>query len=402
MQNPNTRAGDLVGDAAISANSGDPNAPASAFVAMWRTIFNKTAQKSSIGPGTLAGGQTQPGVQTVANAPIPAPAVAGTAGAQSDPPGLSDKLEQIAASNADPEVKLKAMGIARELYTAKYADETRAYELHQRQVKLLNDQRESEIVADTLSDNPHITATQISNDPKLNAEGRMRMISFIERQNKPDPLSRVSQQTTMHLLDDMRKPQGDPGRIEDMKPVYDAFTGGQLNRADFDFLSKQFSDVRSPQGEKLAAIQKEFLAGVKPLITRSNPLMGSNDPIGDPNFYMFTWTADQKVQQYRKEGKNPFDLFNPTKPDYLGSPEAVKPYQGTFQQSLEAKTNALSSAPTAPAYPSAPAAPAVTQRQPGESISDYLSRTGAAMPPAPAPAAPPSGSPTPGPAAPIR
>lgn len=40
LQNPTVRAGSLVGDAAIARNGGDPNAPASAFTAMWTQRFN--------------------------------------------------------------------------------------------------------------------------------------------------------------------------------------------------------------------------------------------------------------------------------------------------------------------------------------------------------------------------
>lgn len=43
LANPNTRAGDLVGDNAIRQNGGDPDAPASAFTDLWRAKFNKAA-----------------------------------------------------------------------------------------------------------------------------------------------------------------------------------------------------------------------------------------------------------------------------------------------------------------------------------------------------------------------
>jgi len=39
LANPNTRAGDLVGDRAIRVNGGDPNAPASQFTSMWAAKF---------------------------------------------------------------------------------------------------------------------------------------------------------------------------------------------------------------------------------------------------------------------------------------------------------------------------------------------------------------------------
>jgi hypothetical protein len=41
LQNPNARAGSLVGDQAIRANGGDPNAPASAFTNKWITTFER-------------------------------------------------------------------------------------------------------------------------------------------------------------------------------------------------------------------------------------------------------------------------------------------------------------------------------------------------------------------------
>jgi hypothetical protein len=40
LNNPNVRAGDLVGDARIRQNGGDPNAPAAAFTGMWTQKFN--------------------------------------------------------------------------------------------------------------------------------------------------------------------------------------------------------------------------------------------------------------------------------------------------------------------------------------------------------------------------
>lgn len=44
LSHPNVRAGDLVGDAAIRQNGGDPNAPASAFTSMWTAKFNGAPQ----------------------------------------------------------------------------------------------------------------------------------------------------------------------------------------------------------------------------------------------------------------------------------------------------------------------------------------------------------------------
>ena len=105
--------------------------------------------------------------------------------------------------------------------------------------------------------------------------------------------------------------------------------------------------------------------------------MGSMDPVGDPMFYMFDWTLQQKVAQYKKEGKNPFDLLDPSKPDYMGNPEAIKPFQKTFDASLRSRTQ-ITNPPVPPSYPGAPSVPVVVPRQSGESVEDYLKRTGGA------------------------
>ena len=130
-------------------------------------------------------------------------------------------------------------------------------------------------------------------------------------------------------------------------------------------------------------------------ITKSDPLMGQLDREGDRKLYEFNWMVSQRVAQARREGKNPFDLFDPAKPDYLGKPEALRPYQTTTQQSSQSIADALSMQAGAPS--AAPAAPAALPRQPGKSIADYMKRAGIAMPTMPMPA---QSSPA-GPAAPI-
>ena len=41
-----------------------------------------------------------------------------------------------------------------------------------------------------------------------------------------------------------------------------------------------------------------------------------------------------KIASYHKGNKNPYDLFDPSKPDYIGSPEALAPYQKSIPESI--------------------------------------------------------------------
>lgn len=59
LSNPNTRAGDLVGDSAIKSNGGDPNASASAFINLWTNKYNRTQGVTTpTGSASAAPGQT--------------------------------------------------------------------------------------------------------------------------------------------------------------------------------------------------------------------------------------------------------------------------------------------------------------------------------------------------------
>ena len=310
-------------------------------------------------------------------------------------PGLSSEIDRIYSSDLTPEAKNKAAELARLKYTSEWTDQTRAHELQARQQKDASDAAENQIIADAASTNPQISAQQIANNPSLTPEAKLRMVNFLAAGARREVTPAASQRESMALLDDMRKPAGDPTRVSDMNPIVDAYTQGKLTREDFSFLQTQFNNVRAPDGDKLASVERDFLKGMQSSITKSNPLMGQLDREGDRKLYEFNWMVSQRVAQARREGKNPFDLFDPAKPDYLGKPEALRPYQTTTQQSSQSIADALSQQGTAVPIP--PAAPTALPRQPGKSIADYMKRAGIAMPtmPAPAMAAPA------GPAAPI-
>lgn len=81
LANPNVRAGDLVGNSAIAANGGNPNAPASAFTNLWATKFNggtgRAIPGAALSPNVTAtgpspGASEAPGLIPGAIAPLAA------------------------------------------------------------------------------------------------------------------------------------------------------------------------------------------------------------------------------------------------------------------------------------------------------------------------------------------
>ena len=56
----------------------------------------------------------------------------------------------------------------------------------------------------------------------------------------------------------------------------------------------------------------------------------------DLQLYRLSLDIQRKVDDYRKAGKNPHDLFDASKPDYLGKPDVVAAYQATLHDRIRA------------------------------------------------------------------
>jgi hypothetical protein len=60
---------------------------------------------------------------------------------------------------------------------------------------------------------------------------------------------------------------------------------------------------------------------------RRDPLGGTGKAAQIRQLYNLERDLDDRVQHYRKCGKDPFDLLDPSKPDYMGKPELIAQYR---------------------------------------------------------------------------
>lgn len=380
------QAGDPRAKQAIDQNDGKMH-----FPDYWKTPYDLTFSKQSkfAGPNApdwndkdqlvTADGKVVYDDRAPAGSKIPdaAQPTAGTVPQQQPgqkPSGIGDLLrpDQRAALISAGEAKLRA------LQSAAYTDQERAHKLQQQQLKDKSDAAENEVIKDAFSASPQMSANDVANNKALLPDAKLRLIGVINRANKGEPEAEISRNTLTGLLADMRRPDGDPQKITTNDPIYSAFIAGRLTRADFTFAQKEFQGLRSTDGDNLEKRKAEFMKGVQALIDTSNPLMGKIDATGKQNVYTLEWDIDHKIADYRKAGKNPYDLFDPSKPDYMGSPKALAPYQKTMQQSSQDLINKLN--PPANAGSRLPSVTggrtSIMPRQPGESIDAYLKRTG--------------------------
>ena len=228
---------------------------------------------------------------------------------------------------------------AKSVQRAERADQGYQRRLQEQAKEDASDRREGEYLSKLHSDDPQasgqVSARAIANDMTLTRPARERMIGIVERETKPETAAKVSNGTATDLISRIRAPEGDPNRISDLAPIYDAYEKGKLSKSDLKFVREEFANIRTPEGEALSRRQAEFIAAVKPMIDKSNPLMGKIDQSGAQQIYAFTLDLQKKVAEYRRAGKDPRDLMDPSKPDYMGGPAAIAPYMKPLQQSLK-------------------------------------------------------------------
>lgn len=121
------------------------------------------------------------------------------------------------------------------------------------------------------------------------------------------------------------------------------------------------------------------------------------DNTGKLRMYAFQMDAEKKIAAYRKAGKNPYDLLDPSNPAYLGNPAVIgqPQYQGSLQGNLPALANRPSVNLTGPdrdvtGFSVTPAP--IPKREKGETLDSWMKRTdrGIKAPAAAGPLAPTS------------
>lgn len=100
-----------------------------------------------------------------------------------------------------------------------------------------------------------------------------------------------------------------------------------------EFLEKEIADMVTPEGARLAETSKAFFDAIKPQFDSSTML--NVDAKGKEDANKFWQYGKNKEREYRAAGKDPYTLYNPASPDYLGKQVAA------FQRSLEEKITGM-------------------------------------------------------------
>lgn len=112
------------------------------------------------------------------------------------------------------------------------------------------------------------------------------------------------------------------GKLPDESEITDSFIGGKINKADMVFLQQEWEHSKTPEGNTLNTARHLFNQTYEKMLNfPSDDVSGGKviDPQAGSSWYAYNSVIDQKIAEYRKDGKNPVDLFNPSNKDFVGN-----------------------------------------------------------------------------------
>lgn len=128
-------------------------------------------------------------------------------------------------------------------------------------------------------------------------------------------------------------PDGDPNKITDDGPLYNAFEKGQLTHGALNELREELKGGKSDQGQQLQQLKNNFLQTAKDKLTKTNPMIGIKDPDGDEVYQKFMGDFFGQFNSGLKSGKTAQQMLTPGSKDYLGN--LVQIYQRSPQDILK-------------------------------------------------------------------
>lgn len=155
------------------------------------------------------------------------------------------------------------------------------------------------------------------------------------RLGKPEPLAPVSHETTIGLINQMRS-----GTMRTNDAIYQAYGDNKLTTSDFNFLQKEFSQAKTPEGDLLNKDRELFFKQYAGAIDNSySPQLGST------KLYNAEMYARRVEQQLRSKGLDPHLAYDPTSEYFVGKPALIQKYQGDMQSDLKTVAGARSTEP---------------------------------------------------------
>jgi len=167
---------------------------------------------------------------------------------------------------------------------------------------------------------PEIASADLRAEQKITLLNQMRAMT--EHAAKP---FRTQTDTYIDLQKRMFLPPEHPERLRDKMPIYQAFWDHRLTPSDQQDLLKQFDEAATPDGSSLGQKAQNARDLVRTAILQS-PYFIAQPALAADAVYRFNYDLQSNIKAYRDAGKDPNDLLDPTKPEFMLKPEKMAAY----------------------------------------------------------------------------
>ncbi len=190
------------------------------------------------------------------------------------------------------------------------------------------------------------TAKRVLNDPSLTKQDKSNLLNYIDRQNKPETEARLSQQTFVGLLRDLRKPDANVDDV--MQKAWEARLAdpgkaGSLSQHDFDQFRQEVIARKTPEGAALERDRSLFFKQYAGAIAGAT----YNPAVGDPKLYNAEMDARRMEGMLRSKGLDPHLAYDPSSEYFLGRNERLAKWQSNMQVDLSTRAEQPSQQATA-------------------------------------------------------
>jgi hypothetical protein len=239
-------------------------------------------------------------------------------------------------SGAD--AKSLAQNARQQIRASNYDDQTTRRRLKEAALDRSNEATNQYLI-DIRSKDPKLandpTAKTVLNDMTLTKTDKNNLLNLIDRQLKPETEARLSQQSFVGLLRDLRAPDADPDKV--MQKAWDARLmdpgkPGSMSEKDFNQFRAEVVARKTPDGAALEHDRGQFFKNYADAITGGR---GQYNPaLGDPKVYAAEMDARRVEADLRKKGLDPHLAYDPASPYFLGDPKRLQKWSSSMQQDL--------------------------------------------------------------------
>lgn len=270
---------------------------------------------------------------------------------QLDPEYAKKKLKSGEFDNElGAEGKIQLFGEIEQAVRAKEIDAERRRAQQERVVKQQQQQTQNDFLVQMTEGKLDTKTILNSNLEAFGSGSKEQFLNMMKVANSPEERLKTNGNVMVDLYTRIHLPDGDPNKLVDENEL-NKFFGNGLSMVDLNRLRDEMQGKQTDAGRIESDLKNQVMEIAKGKLTKSNPLTGFKDPVGDEQMQRFMVFFFEEYKARRAKGESAVELLSPDSPKYLG--KNIAQYVRTPQQIMrdlapkrQAPTQSLSFAPS--------------------------------------------------------